>query len=296
MRADRPSSTAALIAAATVFLAHDRRVADLVPAGAAPLCARCLESVSLRKAVWALSTPVLRWAALLAERATVPGLLLHFMLRKRWIEEAVRTALGEGSAQVVVIGAGFDTLAARLSPEFPAAAFLEVDHPATQARKRAALGGAPANLRFVAADLARVRLQDALSSGGACRPGVRSVFVIEGLLMYLGDAEVADVFAAVREVARAGARVVFTVMEPTSDGRSAFHNATPLVRRLLARWSEPFKSALRRDDAARFLERFGFHLRAKADFETLRSAYLAPARLERLALARGELIVVAESP
>ena len=113
--------------------------------------------------------------------------------------------------------------------------------------------------------------------------------------MYLGDAEVAGVFAAVREVARAGARVVFTVMEPTRDGRSAFHNATPLVRRLLARWSEPFKSALRRDDAARFLERFGFHLRARADSETLRSAYLAPARLEGLALARGELIVVAES-
>jgi len=295
MHEDRPSSTAALIAAVTVFLERDPRLAGLVPAGAAPLCARCLESLSLRRAVEALSTPALRWAARLAEHATVPGLLLHFMLRKRWIEEAVRAALAEGCAQVVVIGAGFDTLAARLSPEFPGAAFLEIDHPATQARKRAALVSAPVNLRFVAADLARVRLQDALSADGALRPGARSVFVIEGLLMYLSDAEVASVFAALREVARAGGRVVFTVMEPTRDGRSAFHNATPLVTRLLARWSEPFKSALGRDDAARFLERFGFHLRSRADSETLRAAYLAPARLESLALARGELIVVAES-
>src|SRR5882672_5169852 len=163
MREDRPSSTAALIAAATVFLARDPRLAPLVPAGAAPRCARCLESVSLLRAVQALSHPALRWAARLAERATVPGLLLHFMLRKRWIEEAVRAALAEGCEQVVVVGAGFDTLALRLSREFRSATFVEIDHPATQASKMRAIErtGAPGNLRFVPADLARVRLQHA---------------------------------------------------------------------------------------------------------------------------------------
>ena len=294
MREDRPSSTAALIAAATVFLARDPRVAGLVPAGAAPRCARCLESVSLLSAVRTLSRPALRWAARLAESLTVPGLLLHFMLRKRWIEEAVRAALAEGCGQVVVVGAGFDTLASRLSTEFPGANFVEIDHPATQARKRDAMGNASANLHFIAADLSRIRLRDAFSAGSAFRPDVRSVFIIEGLLMYLGDAEVAGVFDALREVQRAGARVVFTVMEPTPDGRPAFHNATPLVRWLLSRWSEPFKSALRRDDAGRFLERFGFRLRDLADAETLRARYLAPARLENLALARGEMIVLAD--
>jgi len=295
MREDRPSSTAALIAAATVFLARDPRLAALVPAGAAPRCARCLESVSLLRAVQAVSHPALRWAARLAERATVPGLLLHFMLRKRWIEEAVRAALAEGWEQVVVIGAGFDTLAARLSIEFPRASFLEIDHPATQAGKRVAIGSAPGNLHFIAADLSRTRLQDALSAEGAFRPDVRSVFIIEGLLMYLGDAEVGGVFATLREGLRAGVRVVFTVMEPARDGRSAFHNATPLVRWLLYRWSEPFKSALRRDEAGRFLEGFGFRLRDLADSETLRSRYLAPAHLESLTLARGEIVALAES-
>src|SRR6476646_7930242 len=115
MREDRPSSTAALIAAATVFLARDARVSDLVPAGAAEWCARCLEALSRLRAVQGLSHPALRWAARLSERATVPGLLLHFMLRKRWIEEAVRASLDEGYEQVVIIGAGFDTLALRLS-------------------------------------------------------------------------------------------------------------------------------------------------------------------------------------
>jgi methyltransferase (TIGR00027 family) len=295
VREDRPSSTATLIAAATVFLSRDARVSDLVPAGAAEWCARCLEALSRLKLVETLAHPALRWAGKLCERATVPGLLLHFMLRKRWIEEAVRAALAEGCEQVVVVGAGFDTLALRLSRELPRASFVEIDHPATQAYKRRAAerGGEIANLRLVGADLSRVKLRDALTDSD--RPGVRSVFVIEGLLMYLDAAAVAAVFSALRERQQAGGRVVFTVMEPTRDGRSAFHNATALVRYLLSRWSEPFKSALRRDDAGPFLERFGLRLRALATTETLRERYLAPSGRQRLTLAQGEMIVLAES-
>src|SRR5258706_11942164 len=134
MRADRPSSTATLIAAATVFLARDPRLAGLVPRGAAGLCARCLAALSPRRlaAVELASRGALRWVVRLAVRATIPGLLAHFMLRKRWIEEAARAALADGIGQLVVVGAGFDTLAARLAPEYPQAKFIELDHPATQ--------------------------------------------------------------------------------------------------------------------------------------------------------------------
>ena len=98
MRADRASTTAKLIAAATVFLARDPRVADLVPPGAAEICARFVS-------VEALSSRWLRWAVRFAERATIPGLMLHFMLRKRFIEENVRASLAAGCEQVVVVGA-----------------------------------------------------------------------------------------------------------------------------------------------------------------------------------------------
>ena len=54
------------------------------------------------------------------------------MLRKRLIEEVVRASLTEGVEQVVIIGAGFDTLALRLCAGFPRTNFIEIDHPATQ--------------------------------------------------------------------------------------------------------------------------------------------------------------------
>ena len=285
MRADRPSTTARLIAAATVFLSRDPRFCDLVPPGAAELCARFVS-------VEAVSRAPLSWAVWLAERATIPGLMLHFMLRKRFIEDTVRASLAAGCEQVVVVGAGFDTLAARLAAEFPQTRFIEIDHPATQAAKRLAIDER-GNLDFIAANLAEERLRDALAGG--YRRDAPSVFVIEGLLMYLTDAQIDVLFTAIAELQSAPGTLVFTVMEPASDGRPRFHNAKPLVTRLLSLWSKPFRSGMRREAAARFAEQFpGLRLRDLAGSEALRARYLAPSGRQALPLAEGELVLVAE--
>jgi methyltransferase (TIGR00027 family) len=275
VRADRPSSTAALIAMATLFVARDRAYAQLVPDGAAELCERCLSGAQRRLA----RLPALARAM---ERATIPGLCLHFMMRKRWIEQRVRSAVARGAHHVVVIGAGFDTLALRLARELPAVQFTEVDHPATQAVKRAALS-TPANVRLIAADLARTPLESAVPKEIASAP---SVFIAEGVLMYLSDAQVAVLCAAIRALQRSGGELIFTVMEPAADGRIRFHNSTWLERALLALWKEPFRSALARAQLDEFLGRHGYALREYAD--------LAAAHPE-LPLARGELVVHARN-
>jgi len=293
MRADRPSSTAILIAAATVFLARDPRLAGLVPRGAAEICARCLAALSPPRlaAVELASRPVLRWAARLAERATIPGLLLHFVLRKRWIEEAARAALADGIGQLVIVGAGFDTLAARLAPDYPQAKFIEVDHPATQRYKRLALKKEIPDVFFVEGDLARTSIETVLQNSLEVR--MRSLFVIEGLLMYLTEAQIAALFRSLARLQRAGGRVVFTQMEPAPDGRSRFHNATVLVSGLLALWREPFKSALPREHAAPFLERFSYRLLNTAGAGDLKEQFLGN-ETAPLPLARGEVLFLAE--
>lgn len=276
MRADRPSSTATLIAMATVLTARDARFAQYVPPGGTVLCERCLTGAQR----WLTRMPALARAI---ERATVPGLCLHFMLRKRWIEHAVRSALARGARRVVVIGAGYDTLALRLAREFPALRFTEVDHPATQAVKRAALAASP-NVRFVAADLARTPLVSALAGALGPEP---SVFVVEGLLMYLTGEETAALLAAVHRLQAAGGELVFTVMEPAAEGAVRFHNATWLERAILALWREPFRSAVRREQLGALLAGLGFELREWADLAAMHP---------ELPLARGELVVHALRP
>ena len=298
MREDRPSSTATLIAAATVFLDGDPRVSGLVPAGAADYCRRFIAAAPAftRVAVNALCSPALRWLVRLFERATVPGLMLHFMLRKRLIETAVTEAISRGASQVVVLGAGFDTLALRLHRSHPSVTFIEIDHPATQRCKRAIVDADRAagnNLVFHPADLAHQPLEGALLGIPAYRRSANSLFVIEGVLMYLTHAEVAALFRVFGAHGGSDSRVVFTVMEPMAGGRIDFHNSTPLVRRLLRLWSEPFKSGFAIAELLAFLHQYGFVLASAANAGNLRARYFAGFAGNPPVTARGELIGIA---
>ena len=299
MREDRPSSTATLIAAATVFLDGDPRVRDLVPAGASALCRRFIWSspAPTRAMIGALCHPALRWLARLAERSTVPGLMLHFMLRKRLIESAVTEAISRGASQVVVLGAGFDTLALRLHGVHPSVTFIEIDHPATQLCKResvALIGAGGKNLIFLPADLTQQTLEETLANVPAYRRGVNSVFVIEGVLMYLTHAEVSALFRLFGAHCGRGSRVAFTMMEPMAGGRIDFHNATPLVKRLLRLWREPFTCGITAAELPAFLHRFGLVPDIIANADTLRSRYLADIAGDPPVTARGELVCIAD--
>ena len=299
MREDRPSSTATLIAAATVFLDGDPQARGLVPAGAAALCRRFISSSPMptRAVTGALCHPALRWLARLAERSTVPGLMLHFMLRKRMIESAVTEAIFRGASQVVVLGAGLDTLALRLHRSHPAVTFIEIDHPATQRLKREAVEADQAggrNLVFQPADLSRQALDEALACVTAYRRGANSVFVIEGVLMYLTRTEVSTLFRLFGAQGGDAIRVVFTVMEPLAGGRIDFHNATPLVKRLLRLWSEPFKSGIAMAELPAFLQQSGFAPNIVANADTLRDRYLADFAGNPPVTARGELVCIAD--
>src|SRR5215468_7749967 len=141
MKPHRYSATAYLIARAMVFVSRDAELGHLVPMQAAEISRWIVEACSRhgRLLLSAMDWPWFRRVVHLVEQATIPGLFLHYALRKLAIEEVVRASLAEGFTQVVVLAAGFDTLALRLQAEFPSVRFIEMDHPATQAVKEKVL-------------------------------------------------------------------------------------------------------------------------------------------------------------
>ncbi len=301
MSADSASSTAYLIAGSTVFVSRDRHVGRLVPAHAAELCARFINARPrlAGRLLSALSAGRLRRLGTLVERLTVPGIQLHYALRKRFIEEQTRAALAAGFTQAVVLGAGFDTLALRLCGEFPATRFFEIDHAHTQRLKIAALAGSEdarsRNLFFIPLDLARARLETALLSCAAFRRDAKTLFIAEGVLMYLAPGEVDELFRSVRDSCTSETRFVFTFMEPRrADGRLAFRNASRAVDAWLAWRGEPFCWGASRARLAELLALEGFRPREIADADTLRRRYLDGSALAHLPLAAGECICVAD--
>ena len=94
----------------------------------------------------------------------------------RWIRE-------EAPARVILLGAGFDSRAWRLGAELKDTVFIEIDHPATAARKTHGVRDLPpAHRTTLQVDLARQPLAPLLEG---LDPLVSTVVVWEGVAMYL---------------------------------------------------------------------------------------------------------------
>jgi methyltransferase (TIGR00027 family) len=93
-----------------------------------------------------------------------------FVLRARYAEDCLAKAIADGVEQYVILGAGLDTFAYRQPACTGHLEIFEVDHPATQAWKRACLTAQgitpPRNLRYVAADFEGDSLKRRLDASG----------------------------------------------------------------------------------------------------------------------------------
>lgn len=284
MRDDKPSDTATLVARGIVLAAKDDRLRKLVAEGEA----EALRRIPGEGRGWFRLAMRHAWARrlfFLIMDVMVPGIVAHYMARKRWIEGSVREALAGGAARVVVVGAGFDTMAWRLHGEFPEVEFLELDHPATQRVKQRALGEAR-NFSYGQVDLAVRSLAD---SPGLVE-GVSTVFVAEGLTMYLPEERVAALLRDFAVLAGPAGRVVFTFMDEDDAGLIGFRGQNPLVASWLKLRSEPFLWGIRRDRLPAFLASCGLGELEMIDEDGLRSEILVPRGLGDIRLARGECI------
>ena len=284
MRDDMPSNTALLVARSIVLAAEDSRLRNLVAPGEAEILSRILGEGGGWFG-WARRRARARGIFFKAMDLMVPGVVPHYLARKRRIEVAVRGTLAAGATRVVVLGAGFDTLAWRLHSEFPEVEFLELDHPATQGVKRRALGEA-ANFSFGQVDLAVSSLGDDLKPAA----GASTVFVAEGLTMYLREERVAALLRDLASLAGPAGRVVFTFMEEDDAGSIGFRGQNPLVAGWLKLRSEPFLWGIRRDRMPGFLESCGLGNTEVLDEVRLRDEILVPHGLREIRLARGECV------
>ena len=294
MKPDKLSSTALVIAASTLFLGREAQGAHLVSREAADYCTQFLRAAGplARRIPHLVESGWFRRAVRVIERITIPGMQAHFALRKRYVKDWVLRNLRKGYTQVVVLGAGFDTLCLELLAHRPATRFIEVDHPATQGvklRALAAMGVRPRNVHFAPADLAGTPLDEVLASCAGYDPSRQTLFVAEGLLMYLEADRVGGLLEC---VTRHGSnRIAFTFLEPRRGGLPNFRIGSRLVDGWLNGRRERFRWGIRRAELGGFLASRGLRLEAVTDDRTFacadRSAPDAP--------AVGEYICTAEA-
>jgi methyltransferase (TIGR00027 family) len=152
-------------------------------------------------------------------------------LRTLVIDEHVRNAVREGKRQLVILGAGLDGRAYRLT-ELGDVDVFEVDHPATQSFKKQRAADLPRvakSIVFVEVDFERDRLEERLARAGY-RASLPTVWLWEGVVMYLTREATRE---TLRSIASSTAASASLIINYHTQRRSW------LVNQLLRLWSEP---------------------------------------------------------
>ncbi|MCB0712290.1 MAG: class I SAM-dependent methyltransferase [Ignavibacteriae bacterium] len=301
MRERSPSATAQVVARGVLLTAMNPAFQHLLPESVAAITATLLQECSRKGALSTrlMSSAFYRRLLYIAERFTIPGIALHYVLRKRSIENAVRQGIDSGAMQVVVIGAGFDTLALRLGNEFPHVRFIEIDHPATQEVKRKVVEKkscilSPPNFHFLSVDLTKRSLDVVLNNCSDFQPGTQTIFIAEGLTMYLTSDEVALLFKTLRANGSNGSRIIFTFMERDSEGKVNFPSATSFVNLWLKLKGEPFQWGIKREHVVEWLGQLDIVLNEIVDTDKLLQRYLPNIATQTTPPARGEFVCIAQ--
>jgi methyltransferase (TIGR00027 family) len=139
----------------------------------------------------------------------------HVVIRTRFFDDFLRCATGQGIHQVVLVASGLDTRAYRLA--WPANVQLfEVDLPEVLGFKRRVLEAQAAvprcDHRLVPADL-REDWTTPLTDAGL-HPDEPTVWLLEGLLIYLSAGEAGELFTTIGGLSTAGSRLAFESDDP----------------------------------------------------------------------------------
>lgn len=216
---------------------------------------------------WAVAARLLRsWP--LARRAPHPT-FAYLACRTRFFDDVIQGALEEGATQVIIVGAGYDSRAWRLARA--GVRFFEVDHPATQNDKRSRAPAAVHGSQYVAVDIAVDSLRDAMIAAGVLER-VRTVFVVEGLTMYLAESVVLELLATLRDFAGPQSRLVVNFgVGGAGASRSDSHSA---VRTVASSGRESFQFELTVEDAPNFLSLAGWAIQEMLTGPDLARRYL----------------------
>ena len=222
-----------------------------------------------------------------------PGVNGFLLARESYIDDVLQNILDKGLQQMVILGAGYDARPYRFELPERVTTF-EVDHPITQADKlvkvRRIFGKVPEHVRYVPVDFNSQSLSERLFSSGY-DPGRISLFIWQGVTMYLEPDAVDATLAFIVKNAAPGSAVVFDYLYQAVLNGVQKQNEISNMRRYRFMTGEGLTFGIPECTAETFLLRRGFTEAKDVTSEDLKASYLTGKNANRK-LARGYGIAI----
>ncbi|MGB5351205.1 MAG: class I SAM-dependent methyltransferase, partial [Polyangiales bacterium] len=213
--------------------------------------------------------------------AHAPSMELWMALRTRYLDDCVTRALDRGVGQVVILGAGLDTRAARLGRE--GVRFFEVDQPASQADKRERLSRFVAYpieaATFVPCDFERDDFVQLLEAAGLDRRSP-ACFVWEGVIYYLLEAAARSTLERLASEFDPGSLLVFDYLNSKMAKSSPrLREEDRAMKGIIEELGEPMRFGI--DDPTPLMAECGYRFLRTVSFDELALEYTGTYTRER---------------
>jgi len=200
---------------------------------------------------------------LFSRKVAPKGMYEYVIARSKYIESIFKHALAERFGQIVIFGAGFDTRALRFKDTAGEIRIFELDISATQNAK---IGQylkrgleMPENLIFVPIDFDKESLSAKLEEVGFDRHK-RSLFILEGVLMYLQPESANKTFRTMQEFAGMRSEVVFDYIYSSVLLSESHSDAEREIVRTVSKAGEQWHFGIGKGKVENFLTDYGFEL------------------------------------
>ena len=208
--------------------------------------------------------------------AAPKGIYEYVIARTKYIDAVFKQALADQFDQVLIFGAGFDTRAIRFQNEMGSTRVFELDVPVTQQAKigqcqkrRVAV---PPNLKFIAIDFDKESLPVKLDEAGFCKQR-RSLFILEGLVMYLQPESVHETFQTIQDYAGKGSRVVFDYIYASVLRKEGIYYGESGIVQTVSGAGEQWHFGIEKGQIEQFLAMYTMQLIDHKDAKDLENAY-----------------------
>ena len=204
------------------------------------------------------------------------GIYEYTIARTRYIDAVFKEVFAERFDQILIFGAGFDTRALRFQTESGDTKIFELDVPITQKAKldQYAKRGLsiPANVEFIPIDFDKESLSEKLEKAEFGRGG-RSLFVLEGLLMYLQPESVDETFKIIEGFVGKGSEVVFDYVRASVLRQEGSYYGEREIVKSVSKAGEQWYFGIEEGEIEGFLKKYGLRVSEHKDAQELEQMY-----------------------
>jgi methyltransferase (TIGR00027 family) len=204
------------------------------------------------------------------------GIYEYVIARTKYIDAIFKRAVLKNFHQILIFGAGFDSRGIRLLNPNCRTKVFELDVPITQNAKINQLKKrkVKTNLHiiFVPIDFNKESVKDKLLISGF-EKHKKSLFILEGLSMYLSPEAIDSTFNIVNEFAGAESEIVFDYIYSSVLRRENLFYGEKDIINFVINAGEGWTFGIERAEIEMFLKKYNFTLIENADSEDLENKY-----------------------